>query len=417
MLHVGVVALLSLIGNGCASAPASPDSDRALPITNVNQVVTDAVPDTLASGVEEQPSNREQPGPNERDLYRTRSGPKVYGYFVWWTRGLWEDLDLSVYDKIFFFDVTPASDGSLREKNGYPEMWQRLVERADSFAVPVVPSMALLDADALQTLFVNAEHRNRLLQSSLSLIEESGGAGLHLDYEWFAPATDALRDGFHAYLDALAEEAVKQYPKARLSIFVPAFQPQGMIDISRIPDAFADVVVQGYDIHWLTSPVAGPLSPLHGWSGSNWHTIVRGMEQASLKRKRMFLTVPYYGYEWPTDSDAPGAATRGPAQVTTYGLLDPEHMPDLQLSSRERAERFGQRRDSVSGSPHYAFSDSTGWYQGWYEDPVSLAAKYRFVNEQGLAGVAVFPIGYDGGQLKRVLLDQFGSRRVAYRMR
>ena len=82
MLPVGLLALLSLIGNGCASAPASSDTDRALPITNVSQVVTDAVPDTLASEVEEQPSNREQPGPNERDIYRTRSGPKVYGYFV-----------------------------------------------------------------------------------------------------------------------------------------------------------------------------------------------------------------------------------------------------------------------------------------------------------------------------------------------
>jgi len=70
--------------------------------------------------------------------YESRSETQVHGYYAWWTRGLWLDLDLSLYDKLFFFDITPASDGSLLARNGYPFAWEGLMERADSFNLPVI---------------------------------------------------------------------------------------------------------------------------------------------------------------------------------------------------------------------------------------------------------------------------------------
>jgi len=399
LLHFGLVAVMSLLWNSCAPVKVSVDTEGSPAAAVATHFVSDHPADSAG-------------GDRRADEYRTRSGQKVYGYFAWWTRDLWQDLDLSIYDKIFFFDLTPAADGFIRERNGYPTAWQRLVAQADRYAVPVVPSIALLDADTLQAIFLNPEHRNNLLRSSLSLIEDSGGAGLHLDYEWFAPASEALREGFHAYLDALANEVSVRFPQARLSLFVPAFQPAGMVDIGRIPSAYADVIVQGYDMHWLTSPVAGPLSPLTGWNGSNWQSILRAMDTGPLGRERMFLTVPYYGYEWPTESEALGSATRGVACVTSYAPMDASRVPDIQLSSTERARQFGRGRDPISGSPYYVYADSTGWHQGWYEDRESLDAKYRFVKEEGLAGIAIFLIGYDAGQMDSLLLERFGTRQV-----
>ena len=214
--HLGIVALFSLLGVSCASLsgphPTPGDLDAA-----VDGVVLDS---TTVDTSDDDTAEVEEPIPM---VFEARSRQKVYGYYAWWTRGLWLDLDLSLFDKIFFFDLTPASDGSIRARNGYPFAWQGLIARADSFAVPVIPTLALLDADSLQALFLDPDHRNRLLETSLMLIEESGGAGLHLDYEWFAPATDSLREGFHAYVDTLAAATSLQYPDAQLSMFVPAF--------------------------------------------------------------------------------------------------------------------------------------------------------------------------------------------------
>ena len=226
--------------------------------------------------------------------YAKRSDTRVHGYYAWWTRGLWLDLDLSLYDKLFFFHITPAADGSIREANGYPFAWRGLIDRADSVGVPVIPTLTLLDADSLEALFLNETHRQTLLDSSLDLIKKSLGRGLHLDFEWFAPAKEALREGFHAYVDTLSAHVALHYPEAQLSMFVPAFHPDGMIDLPRIPSFFGEIMVPGYDLHWQTGPVAGPVAPLSGWDGNNWESIISRLDHLGIDRDRILLTVPYY---------------------------------------------------------------------------------------------------------------------------
>jgi spore germination protein YaaH len=69
------------------------------------------------------------------------------------------------------------------------------------------------------------------------------------------------------------------------------------------------------------------------------------------------------------------------------------------------------RRDPASGSPYYAYQEpSGGWRQGWFEDDRSLAAKFEFVKQQQLAGIAVFPIGYDDGAFDALLRQTFKGK-------
>ncbi len=389
---------LSLWGVSCASLNS--------PIQNADvSEISEAVKDSITS------AQSDDAGATASPIFSTREGARVHGYYAWWTRGLWLDLDLSLYDKLFFFEITPASDGTIHDRNGYPFAWQGLIAKADSFGVPVIPTMTLLDADSLEALFLNPDNRNALLKSSLELIAEAGGKGLHLDFEWFAPAEDTLRDGFHAYVDTLTAKVSKEYPNAELSIFVPAFHPDGMVDLARIPAFFREIMEQGYDLHWQTGPKAGPVSPLTGWNGNNWESIISRIDDQDMDRDRILMTVPYYGYEWPVLTSRPGSATRGEARVVTNARLDTLNVPEMQIAARDRVAAFGLQRDSTSGSPFYTFQDSTGWYQGWFEDPLSLTAKYRFVLDQQLAGVTIFPIGYDASNMDAVLRDAFGTRR------
>lgn len=397
------LTVLSIWSVSCTSLVAPmPDLDE-----RDDMVVVDDSTASAQGGVDPDASDA-LPAP----VYAKREGARVHGYYAWWTRGLWLDLDLSLYDKLFFFEITPAADGSIRDRNGYPFAWQGLIARADSANVPVIPTMTLLDADSLQALFLNPHHRDTLLSSSLELIEESGGKGLHLDFEWFAPAEDSLREGFHAYVDTLAARVASDYPDAELSMFVPAFHPDGMIDLTRIPAFFSEIMVQGYDLHWQTGPTAGPVAPLSGWNGNNWESILHAMDTLGMDRQRLLITVPYYGYEWPVTGQEPGSATRGEARVVTNARLDSLNVPEMQVAARDRAREHGLQRDASSGSPFYTYEDSTGWYQGWFEDPESLSAKYRFVMDSDLAGVAIFPIGYDASGMDGVLRAAFGSRRV-----
>lgn len=340
----------------------------------------------------------------------TRPEKKVYGYYAWWTRGLWLDIDLSLYDKLFFFTITPDTDGILKERNGWPFAWEGLARSADSLHIPLVPTLAMLDPDSIRTLFGDSASVEQLIASAMLLIEESNGAGLHIDIEFFEAADDTLKAGFQHFSDSLAQAADALYPQAELSIFVPALQKEGLIDVSRIPDRFTEIMVQGYDIHWQTGPRAGPVAPLRGWDGSNWQTIDSTFRALDIDPGRLVMTVPYYGYEWPVESGQAGAQTRGDGRIITYAQVDSLNLPDLQISALERIARHGMKRDEESGSPWYAWRDSTGWLQGWYEDEESLRNKYEFLDERRFGGIAVFPIGYDAGLLDTLLLEAFGAR-------
>ena len=152
---------------------------------------------------------------------------------------------------------------------------------------------------------------------------------------------------------------------------------------------------------------AGPVAPLTGWAGADWQAIVARYTALGIPRERLVMTVPYFGYEWPTDTEHPGAVTRGPGQAITYAPVDEAYLPWIRIAAEARTAAYGLRRDAASGSPYYAYRGADGWYQGWFEDALSLQAKYAFIRQAGLGGVAVFPLGYADGRLDAVLRDAF----------
>ena len=334
----------------------------------------------------------------------------VTGYYAWWMKGAWLEMDLSVYDRIVFFSTTPASDGSLLERNGWPYAWVSLLSEADRLDIPVVPTLALLDADSIRVLFSSAEATDRLIETSLQLIEESGGRGIHLDIEYFEAAPDTVKDHFQHYTDSLAQAVESHWPEAQLSMFVPAFDYAGLYDLESIHPRYDELIIQGYDLHWQTGPSAGPVSPMAGWGNDNWHGVLDRYLDAGISPDRIVMSVPYFGYEWPVASPDVGALTRGDGLIVTFAPVDSLILPQYRTSALDRITQHGVQRDDVSGSPFYMFEDSTGLWQGWFEDDVSLGAKYQFILDRDLGGVATFPMGYDSGILDPLLLQSFGYR-------
>lgn len=348
-----------------------------------------------------------QVGQAEKSFTRKQT---IVGYYAWWMKGAWTEIDMSSYDRLLFFTSTAASDGSLLERNGWPHAWSGLRNKTDSLSIPFIPTLAMMDADSIRTLFSSPEAIDRLIDTSLMLIEESEGEGLHLDIELFDTAVDSVRNGFLSFTDGLAVIASEKWPDARLSLFAPARDYGGLYDLKRIHPAYREIMVQGYDLHWQTGSTAGPVSALEGWDGNNWKSIVERFVEAGISENRLIMTVPYYGYEWPVESDNPGAKTRGVAKIITYAKIDSLTLPHIRVSALGRIEKYGFQRDPISGSPFYMYEDSTGYWQGWYEDEESLRQKYGFVRDQHLLGIAVFPLGYDDDKLDELIDEVFGKK-------
>jgi hypothetical protein len=94
------------------------------------------------------------------------------------------------------------------------------------------------------------------------------------------------------------------------------------------------------------------------------------------------LGVPYYGYDWPVTSDAPGAATTGRATARTYSYVN--SMPGVQQKQWSETYR----------NPWFPYG-SGDWRQVWFDDVTSLGEKYDLVRDLGLAGTGIWALGYD----------------------
>ena len=345
---------------------------------------------------------------SEPATQRTTAPPKVegealvFGYHPYWLSDSWRDYDFSLIDKLFFFEIEAGGSGTMTAQHGWPERWEALRQQAQATSTPIVPTVTLFDrADFIQ-LFTSPEQRQIFLENALAIASVDEADGLHLDVEVHQSVPAEARQGFTQFVQTLSKRLKAQNPDALLSLFAPAFDREDVFDEAALASAADYLVVQGYDLHWRGSEQAGPVAPLRGWQGNNWQTILDRYLQMGVPRSKIVMSVPFYGYEWPTVSGELGARTRGRGHTISYAPVETSQLSS-QTSARELAAQHGLQRDPASNSPYYAYQDSTGWHQGWFEDEESLSAKYRFVQENNLAGLAIFPLGYDDGELLRTL--------------
>ena len=327
----------------------------------------------------------------------------VFGYYPYWLGEDWRSYNFGLIDKLFFFEIGVGGTGAATEQHGWPAQWEELRHRAQETNTPFVPTITIFDRSDFVQLFKDPRQRKLFMDNMLALVQEAGGDGLHLDVEVQQAVSDTVRAGFTQFVQDLRSQLNAQFSGALLSMFAPAFDRADVFDEAALAEEMDYMVVQGYDLHWKGGERAGPLAPVRGWQGNNWEAILARYLEMGVPPEKIIMTVPFYGYEWPTVSAEVGAATRGRGRTLTYAPVDVSEQIGIQASAKERAARYGLERDPESSSPYYAYQDSTGWHQGWFEDAQSLAAKYDFIQENGLGGLAIFPLGYDDGELLRSL--------------
>lgn len=329
---------------------------------------------------------------------------QIWGYYPYWIKDEWQKVDLGLFDQVLLFEIPVSVKGLDLQASDWPKESQRLMVTAKKNGTGLQPTFTLFDVREFEQIFSNPNQRKSLQTDMLALIDQADSSGLQLDFEIFNPVSNLSSDGFRLFLKSLKLELVKR--KKALSLFVLTEDRAGLYDNESLmnPDY---IVIQGYDAHWKESLNAGPIAQLRGPMAESWESSLKHYLSLGVPRNKILMSVAFFGYEWPTNSDAAGSLTRGAGSEISFAPLPANLVPEIKSSAMTRIRQYGSRRDPATGSPYYVFKDETGWFQGWYEDEESLSAKFEFVKEQRLAGVAVFPLGYDNGHFQQMLRHHF----------
>ncbi len=331
---------------------------------------------------------------------------EVLGFLPYWmlNAGSLQWMQYQLVTTIAYFGVGARSDGTLATTSGSVSTagwggWNSsamtgVINAAHARNVRVVLTITMMATDggvAQAALLGSSTARAALVNAIAATVRDRSADGVNLDFE---PVSTTLRDQYTSFVRQLKAGLVGAGVGSYLTVCTMAgagtwstgYDLAGLTATGAADALF----VMGYDYSWSGSARAGGVAPMSSpyildvaQSVNDYLAIVPGA--------KIIWGVPYYGRTWQTTTGDPNAPTRSGASGASKAYY--------YVGARNLATTYGRRWDDVGKVPWFAYYDTPNatWVEGYYDDAVSLAAKYDMINQKNLAGAGMWTLLMDQG--------------------
>lgn len=326
--------------------------------------------------------NSEYNDNNKPDFSKATLNKTVFGWNPSWVGTAYTNYNYNLlsHAAYFSYEVDTAT-------GGYTTIYYwnttNLIPLAHSYGTKVVLTVTNFGSAKNTALLSSPAKRQTLINTLITLIQSRNADGVNIDFE---SVPSSQNQNLVTFMTDLSNAFHTQIPGSHVSICLPAVDWNNSFNVPALNSVCDLMLIMGYDYYWSGATIAGPCSPFesNGFWGSYYvkNSIAYYLNQGASTSK-LALGVPYYGYQWPTQTGGIKSYTTGTGTAYTYSTM------------KNNANSYGRIFDLYSLTPWYKYQ-TTGWYQGWYDDSVSLGIKYNYVNTQNLKGIGIWALSYDG---------------------
>ena len=311
-----------------------------------------------------------------------RVNKTVFGFHPYWTPSRYLNYDYELLTDIGYHALVINEKGEITERNDWPHVG--LINKAHSNGVRVILSIMNFDLDQISELLGSETNKQNAIDNILEEVQDTRCDGVNIDFEYVRTEE---KEEFSEFMRDLTNAFHTNIPGSKVTVSTPAIDWWGGMDFEYLASITDGLKIMTYDYHWSTAPQAGPVAPFSNsdtWGTQNvTNSVNTYLEETGYNKSKLFLGVPYYGYDWEVDSNGIPANAEGTAEASTYsGIMD-------------EIENHTRVWDADSLTPYYKYGR---WHQVWYEDPQSLSYKYNLVNVKDLGGIGIWALGYDDGR-------------------
>jgi len=321
----------------------------------------------------------------------------VFGWHPYWSGNAYLSYNYSLLSIISYFsyEVNPEN-GFYKSIHNWRET--DLVDSAKANNCKILLTLTNFGESNNRKLLHSAEAKKNLISTAITLVRERKADGLTLDFENINSAEKAL---FTNFIIDLATSLKSENNEYMLTVALPAVDFEKVFDFNQI-NLYVDLyVMMGYEYHGSNSMLAGPVAPLTG--GDKWKsfTLQNSVDEYivnGVPAKKLILGLPYYGAEWVTNDLKFPSGAKSFVKYHTYRQAK-------QLSGKKMGEI-----DEASMSKFYTYSDlGANYRQLWFEDTITLGAKYNWVKDKQIGGIGIWALGFDNGhdELWKLIADKF----------
>lgn len=323
---------------------------------------------------------------------------KVYGYHPYWFGSeVYNNyqFDLLSTFTYFSYELNPAT-GSYEDIH----YWKTSpsIDMAKQAGCRVELCVTNFGSSDNSTFLSNSDVWDVLIDSLQSLLQYRGAHGVNIDFEG---VPGSQRTNYKNFLAHLADRMHSEMPGSSVTVALYAVDWNNVFDLNFLNEHLDAFIVMGYDYHYAGDAQAGPVAPLYSGAVWNQYTLFKTINDylaEGVNPDKLIMGIPYYGYDWPTNSVNVPAATTDSGTARTYRYLRDNFF-----------DTYTRQWDAQSQSPYFIYISGGQTRQCWFEDEESLAARYNFALDKQLGGVGMWCLGNDDGytQLWDMLADKF----------
>lgn len=349
--------------------------------------------------VEPVPENYSAPLSQSRKLTDTQK--QVIGFLPSWSVAQNAKVYPEYLDQIIYFGIGIDERGNLMkfdEKNDPLVEWsylnsdyfRQLQEDSKKTSTKISVAIKNFDNKKIDTLISNESNTNNAVSQLKKLVVDYNLDGINIDFEYFSDVDFPTLQHYNRFLTTLTTELRKVNPDVIISVDVNAtvVYNDNAYDMVKIGEVVDQVIIMGYDYHQSTSAYAGPVAPIDAdGEKPNIRRTIKSLE-GRVDKNKLILGIPFYGYEWQTVTENQNSRTvPETGAVATY-----KRVRQLIAGRDDVSLHF----DEVSLSPWLTYDQNGLIKQIYYEDEKSLVEKIKFVELNGLEGIAIWALGYEG---------------------
>ncbi|MBD3250469.1 MAG: hypothetical protein GF381_02795 [Candidatus Pacebacteria bacterium] len=338
----------------------------------------------------------------------------VYGFLPYWNLDRVEIQPELTH--LAYFGLTIGADGTIvTQADGGTEPGYRdlnsdelltLANQVDQNQGQIELVLIQFNNDSIESLVNNPKAHQNLISSLDSILLAYPISGINLDIEYLGQADPTLRKNFVQLVKTISQHLNTKYQGVSLSIdmYASAASKEMIWDVGQIAPHVDWIVVMAYDFHRRSSPQAGPVAPLFGGKEFWEHDINYYLSQylRIVPKHKILLGIPFYGYQWQTDSPSAQANTY-PDTGSTVSMIDVE-----ELLSRKNELQVQVHWHNKALTPYLTYIKDGQHYVAYFENARSISYKLEYVQTLDLAGIAIWALGYEGNS--RALWQEIEAR-------
>lgn len=280
---------------------------------------------------------------------------------------------------------------------------QNKLKNAKNHHIDLSLTVVLEDEDKITQLLSNPQkHAENLLSDIIPQMKKYGFTDLNIDIESFQKADSQKQQAFTTFLQVV-KNGVEKEKIGTVTVdiapiaFIRSFATNP-IKIGRIADY---VMIMAYDFHSVTSSNTGAIAPLGGGGRETEYDVsqVVAIAKKEIDPKKIILGVPSYGYEWDSLTNSPHAATI----PNTGQTASNRRVTSIFTSS---CQTCVIEKDTLAAESDFIYQEKKGdsyFHHTFLLNTSDLEDRILFANNQHLAGIGIWALGYEGDTLLQPL--------------